>query len=242
MAPRTRKWWGVGVTAVLLLAAAGCGEKPRQRALPLAATAGVASRAGAPVERTTPNAPDSPLDTVARQVGGDPTTTTPAVRETTVATAAVVAAVPQTTVKPAPVATATTTTTTTTLVTRTDRSARLAVATNPFARNADQCTWYAEERMKQHTGLYMAVDGDAWQWAERAAASGWTVGTQPEANAVVVLPAGSYSSAVGHVAWVLDVAGDQVRVQDYNWNAAGARVTDHWLAIVAGTRFIYGDR
>jgi surface antigen len=96
--------------------------------------------------------------------------------------------------------------------------------------------------MKQHTGLYMAVDGDAWQWPDRAAAAGWTVGTKPEVNSVVAFPAGSYSSPVGHVAWVVDVSGDQVRVQDYNWNFVGARVTDHWVGIVAGTRFIYGDR
>lgn len=114
---------------------------------------------------------------------------------------------------------------------------------NPFAaRFSDQCTYYAEERMHSQTGMFMAVLGNAYQWADQAAAAGWTVGSTPAVNSVVVFPANSFGSTVGHVAWVVDVSGGQLRIQDYNWNFRGAVVTDHWVAVPGGTRFIYSDR
>lgn len=114
---------------------------------------------------------------------------------------------------------------------------------NPFAANySNQCTYYAEERMHQATGKYMPVYGNAYQWATQAAAGGWTVGTAAAVNSVVVFPAGSFSSSVGHVAWVVAISGNQLRIQDYNWNWVGAHVTDHWVTIPAGTHYIYSDR
>ncbi len=114
---------------------------------------------------------------------------------------------------------------------------------NPFAAGySNQCTYYAEQRMADQTGMYMPVTGNAYQFADQASAGGWTVGDSPAINSVVVFPAGSFGSSVGHVGWVVDVNGSQLRIQDYNWNFSGATVTDHWVSIPGGTRFIYSDR
>jgi surface antigen len=122
-------------------------------------------------------------------------------------------------------------------------STRKSISSNPFApRYSDQCTFYAEERMHQQTGLYMPVYGNAYQWADQARAAGWTVGSAPAVNSVVVFPAGSFGSNVGHVAWTVQVSGNQVRIQDYNWMWKGAVVTDHWVTLPSGTQFIYSDR
>lgn len=114
---------------------------------------------------------------------------------------------------------------------------------NPYAANySNQCTYYAEQRMANQTGMYMPVYGHAYQFASQASAGGWTVGTTPLPNSVAVFPAGSFGSSVGHVGWVVQVSGSQVRIQDYNWGFIGAVVTDHWVTIPAGSRFIYSDR
>lgn len=114
---------------------------------------------------------------------------------------------------------------------------------NPYAAYySNQCTYYAEQRMANQTGMYMPVYGHAYQFASQASAGGWTVGTIPAPNSVAVFPAGSFGSSVGHVGWVVQVNGNKVRIQDYNWNFRGAIVTDHWITIPGGTQFIYSDR
>ena len=118
-----------------------------------------------------------------------------------------------------------------------------SIGYNPFAANySDQCTYYAEQRMAQQTGKYMPVYGHAYLWPGQARAGGWTVGSAPAVNSVVAFPARSFGSSVGHVAWVVEVSGNRLRIQDYNWHWAGARVTDHWVTAPAGTQYIYSDR
>ena len=90
--------------------------------------------------------------------------------------------------------------------------------------------------------MYMPVFGHAYQFANQARAGGWSVGTTPAQNSVVVFPRGAFGSTVGHVGWVVEVGGNRVRIQDYNWYWSGARVTDHWVTLVAGSQFIYSDR
>lgn len=114
---------------------------------------------------------------------------------------------------------------------------------NPYAAHfSDQCTYYAEQRMANQTGMYMPVYGNANQFADQARAGGWTVGTTPAVNSVSVFPAGAFGSSVGHVAWVIGISGNTLHIQDYNWNYVGAHVTDHWVTIPAGTQYIYSDR
>ncbi|MBK6870978.1 MAG: CHAP domain-containing protein [Kineosporiaceae bacterium] len=122
-------------------------------------------------------------------------------------------------------------------------SSAQSIGYNPFAANySNQCTYYAEQRMKGFTGLYMPVYGNAYQWASQAAAAGWHVSSAPALSSVAVFPAGAFGSSVGHVAWVIDYNATSVRIQDYNWNFKGAVMTDHWVTVPAGTKYIYGDR
>jgi len=114
---------------------------------------------------------------------------------------------------------------------------------NPFAaKYSNQCTYYAEQRMANQTGKYMPVYGNAYQFADQARAGGWTVGTTPAVNSVVVFPIGAFGSSVGHVAWVVGFSGNSLHIQDYNWNYSGAHMTDHWVTTPSGTQFIYSDR
>jgi surface antigen len=122
-------------------------------------------------------------------------------------------------------------------------SSAQSISYNPFAASySDQCTYYAEQRMKGFTGLYMPVYGNAYQWAAQAKAAGWHVSTAPALNSVAVFPAGAFGSSVGHVGWVVDYTATTLRIQDYNWNFKGAVVTDHWVSIPVGTQYVYGDR
>lgn len=114
---------------------------------------------------------------------------------------------------------------------------------NPFAaRYSSQCTYFAEQRMAERTGLFMPVTGHAYQWPSQARAGGWTVGSNPALNSVVSFPAGSFGSSVGHVAWVTGISGNRIYVEDYNWNFVGAQITRHWVTVPAGTQYIYSDR
>jgi surface antigen len=123
-------------------------------------------------------------------------------------------------------------------------STAASISYNPYPSN--QCTYYAEERMHQQTGMYMPGFGDAWMWSGKARSRGWTVGTTPAVNSVVVFPKGynpPYSLTWGHVAWVIGIIpGNKLQVMDYNWNYKGAIVTNHTMVIVPGTQFIYSDR
>ena len=122
-------------------------------------------------------------------------------------------------------------------------SGRLDIRVNPFALTyGDRSTYYAESRMAQQTGKFMPVYGQPYQWAAQARLGGWTVGSKPEANAVAVFPRNAFGLPDGHVGWVTEVKGREVRIQDYDWNGVGATVTDHWVQIVPGTQFVYADR
>src|SRR5688572_11283802 len=43
----------------------------------------------------------------------------------------------------------------------------------------DQCTSYALDRMHEATGMWMAVTGNAYEWAREARMAGWNVGERP---------------------------------------------------------------
>lgn len=114
---------------------------------------------------------------------------------------------------------------------------------NPFAaRYSNQCTYFAEQRMAERTGMFMPVTGHAYQWPAQARAGGWTVGTTPALNSVVAFPRYSFGSQYGHVAWVIGISGNRIYVEDYNWNSVGARITRHWVTVPTGSQYIYSDR
>src|SRR5260370_15301512 len=64
-----------------------------------------------------------------------------------------------------------------------------------------ECTYWADLRYHQLTGVWVPWIGNAYQWAAGAAASCWVVSSRPRGPAILVLPPyvqGAYG--VGHVA------------------------------------------
>jgi surface antigen len=57
-----------------------------------------------------------------------------------------------------------------------------------LAGYGEQCTSYALDRMHESTGLWMAVTGNANDWAGEARRAGWDVGDKPAAESVIVMP------------------------------------------------------
>ena len=67
-----------------------------------------------------------------------------------------------------------------------------------------QCTYGAKEKFHEATGLYPAFKGNAYEWADTAAATGWTTVLDAQARSIVVFQPGVQGSdaTYGHVAWV----------------------------------------
>ncbi len=51
-----------------------------------------------------------------------------------------------------------------------------------------------------------------------------------------------FSSTASAQGWVVGIGNGTVRILDYNWNGRAGQVTDHWVTIPSGTRFVYSDR
>jgi surface antigen len=118
----------------------------------------------------------------------------------------------------------------------------------------DQCTSYALDRMHDYMGAWLAVRGNAYEWADEARASGWTVGTIPVANSIMVMsPGPGYKFGIreldgmeyetpmhplGHVAWVEKLDGDWALIDDQNWTRG--RIGSRWVHVKdAPLQFIY---
>lgn len=128
------------------------------------------------------------------------------------------------------------------------RSKGTTVGANPVSNPmyVGQCTWGAEEQWHQATGSYLAVSGDAWQWAGTAAAFGWTVTSTPSSRSIVVFPrgvAGAHTDT-GHVAWVtavtqradgayLDVVEMSWTYGRYNWDMRTLKADPAFAYILA---------
>jgi surface antigen len=119
----------------------------------------------------------------------------------------------------------------------------------------DQCTAYALDRMHEATGVWMAVTGNAHEWASQARSAGWRVGNRPAAKSILVMPpAPGYKYSIyepitglayetpmhplGHVAWVEEVDGDWVFIKDQNWRRG--QIGERWVNVKdSPMRFIY---
>ncbi|GHO75317.1 hypothetical protein KSD_30880 [Ktedonobacter sp. SOSP1-85] len=84
------------------------------------------------------------------------------------------------------------------------------------------CTWYANKRFHDLYGYYVPWSHGgamAWQWADRAAESGWNVSSAPTEGAIIVLQGGVQGSGgAGHVGVVEQVLDDgSVIASSMNW-------------------------
>ena len=76
--------------------------------------------------------------------------------------------------------------------------------TFPYA----QCTWFADQRYHDLTGLYVpwTTNANAWQWVTRAQEYNWKVSSSPSAGSIIVLqPWTQGAYALGHVGVVESV-------------------------------------
>lgn len=99
--------------------------------------------------------------------------------------------------------------------------------TRSYNAGADgNCTWGSYEDFHAATGMYPALTGDAWQWADSARNTGWTVVVDAQPRSIVVFQPGVQGAgSIGHVAWVESVDqrsdGLYINIHEMNFNANG---------------------
>lgn len=90
-----------------------------------------------------------------------------------------------------------------------------------------QCASYAAWKVKQVTGNYYKW-GNGGDFADNAIAAGYrNLGSSPQPGSLAVMWGNP-----GHVAWVEEVSGSQVRVTQYNWLSGGqyGMYTNMWVS------------
>ena len=77
-----------------------------------------------------------------------------------------------------------------------------------------QCTSFAAYRLSSVNGFEIPpAYGNANEWGHRARREGYRVDTKPEVGAIAWSTEGYY----GHVAWVSNVSGDTIEIEEYNY-------------------------
>lgn len=77
-----------------------------------------------------------------------------------------------------------------------------------------QCTSFAAFRLSNVNGFEIpAAYGNANEWGYRARREGYRVDNTPAIGSIAWSTAGTY----GHVAWVSNVMGDQIEIEEYNY-------------------------
>ena len=77
-----------------------------------------------------------------------------------------------------------------------------------------QCTSFAAFRLSNVNGFEIpAAYGNANEWGYRARREGYRVDNTPTIGSIAWSTAGTY----GHVAWVSNVVGDQIEIEEYNY-------------------------
>jgi len=119
-------------------------------------------------------------------------------------------------------------------------SQNLCFSDDPFP--VGQCTWYALGRRPDLLGL---AAGNAGSWLEDVKGR-VPEGSAPVAGALAVWLPGYHGagSITGHVAYVAEVSGTRVLLDDSNWTptptSARLEVHEHWVPAGAPTGYIYG--
>lgn len=118
---------------------------------------------------------------------------------------------------------------------------------NPFAgAYGDQCTFWAQQRYHDMTGIWSPCTGNGYQWASQAAANGWIVTSQPPKNqpSIICMQPGIQLSDInfGHVGVVERVNSDgSVYCSNYNvYPHIGDKITVYTTFRTGnGVSFIY---
>jgi surface antigen len=104
-----------------------------------------------------------------------------------------------------------------------------------------QCTYWANMRYHELTGIYIPWLGNAYQWSYGARSSGWIVSGTPKLHSIVVLQPGVQGAGYyGHVAIVESINSDG-SVMTSNWNWAGNWGNETYVTFTPGpgVSFVY---
>ncbi len=96
-------------------------------------------------------------------------------------------------------------------------------ATNPYNQSGPygtNCTWYVWNKVYEKDNIALPGWGNAKNWYQDAQNSGYTVGSSPRANSIVVW--GSWTE-YGHVGYVEQVEGNTLKV----WDSTGPCIDDN---------------
>ncbi len=96
----------------------------------------------------------------------------------------------------------------------------------PCCDNGGNCTWWAWESACCNWGIGLPSPWrHAKYWATDLASHGYHVSQSPSAGTIACRDTGTY----GHVAWVLQVSGSQVKVSEMNCcDGCNSGVREHW--------------
>jgi surface antigen len=95
------------------------------------------------------------------------------------------------------------------------------------------CTWWVAQKR------YIPWSGDAWQWWGNARLFGYSEGSRPQVGAIMVEGI-SYSSPVGHVAYVESVSSDgSFTVSEMNYHGWAVVDYRHITSMAGIVGFIY---
>lgn len=117
------------------------------------------------------------------------------------------------------------------------------VTSGPVSWPVGQCTYWANFRYHQLTGVWVTWRGNAYQWAAGARAAGWNVSSSPHVPSIIVMmPGVQGASSYGHVGVVESVSGNTVRTSNMNWYTNGGgwnRVSYADLTTGPGVYFVW---
>jgi surface antigen len=106
------------------------------------------------------------------------------------------------------------------------------------------CTYWANLRYHELTGVWVTWRGNAYQWAAGAQAAGWNVSSSPHVPSIIVLmPGVQGASGYGHVAVVESLVNSTtVHTSNMNWYANGGgwdKVSYYDFTTGSGVYFIW---
>ena len=99
----------------------------------------------------------------------------------------------------------------------------VSAASNPYKQSGPygtNCTWYAWKMAYEKAGVTLPGWGNAKEWYSDAKNAGYSVGTTPKANSIIVW--GGWTS-YGHVGYVEKVSGNTL----YVWDSTGPCIDEN---------------
>lgn len=118
------------------------------------------------------------------------------------------------------------------------------VTGSPSSWPVGVCTYWANARYHELTGIWVTWIGNAYQWADGARQAGWNVSTSPHIPSIVVLmPGVQGASGYGHVAVAEKLVNSTtVSTSNMNWftNGGGFNIVSYYnFSAGPGVYFIW---